>query len=333
MTSTLWTKIHMNGFLYSLKDLKVIDTQMNIQMRNQKLLKQMEGELEYAVKCRYNKIITLDDIANTLQDVRKRTHIGEYSQFRRSIVKEKQPFRVDFKDKPKGKMEELSKGKEEAYCIAKVPEEESSTEDFGSESMGDAIREQSDDEEDPREEFLVEYQEETQIEIQDIQLEAGSSQSNENKNWFKHSQDAQKFLLTPTKVRAYIHGTATKMTVFIENAQHPLIIDSGAHFSIVAKCFVNNHFLNLEKQLLETKARKFKSASRKITSIHAIIKEIIIPYRKGNTRLKPEFVVLDDSHIQGFLLRADFQRMYGIDICNCKNRHITIGTNKEKKIH
>ncbi|MBW0525270.1 hypothetical protein O181_064985 [Austropuccinia psidii MF-1] len=161
--------------------------------------------------------------------------------------------------------------------------------------MGDAIREQSDDEEDPREEFLVEYEEETQIEIQDIQLEVGSSQYDENKNWFKHAQDSQTFLVTPTKV------------------------------------IVNNHFLHLEKQLLATKAKKFKSASRKMTSIHTIIKEIIIPYRKGNTRLKPEFVVLDDAHIQGFLLRTDCQRMYGIDICNCKNRHITIGTNKEKK--
>ncbi|MBW0518839.1 hypothetical protein O181_058554 [Austropuccinia psidii MF-1] len=34
---------------------------------------------------------------------------------------------------------------------------------------------------------------------------------------------------------AYIHGTATTMTVCIENSQHPLIIDSGAHFSIVAR--------------------------------------------------------------------------------------------------
>ncbi|MBW0560960.1 hypothetical protein O181_100675 [Austropuccinia psidii MF-1] len=39
--------------------------------------------------------------------------------------------------------------------------------------MGDAIREPSYDDQDPREVFLVEYQEETPLEIQDIQLEAG----------------------------------------------------------------------------------------------------------------------------------------------------------------
>ncbi|MBW0544273.1 hypothetical protein O181_083988 [Austropuccinia psidii MF-1] len=37
------------------KRLKAIDPQMNIQMRNQKLLKQMPGELENAVKCRCNQ--------------------------------------------------------------------------------------------------------------------------------------------------------------------------------------------------------------------------------------------------------------------------------------
>ncbi|MBW0590960.1 hypothetical protein O181_130675 [Austropuccinia psidii MF-1] len=68
-----------------------------------------------------------------------------------------------------------------------------------------------------------------------------------------------------------------------------------------------------------------------MTSIGTIIKEIIIPHRKGNIRLNPEFVVLDDAHIQGFLMGTDYQRMYGIDIYNTKNSHITIGTNKENK--
>ncbi|MBW0558577.1 hypothetical protein O181_098292 [Austropuccinia psidii MF-1] len=68
-----------------------------------------------------------------------------------------------------------------------------------------------------------------------------------------------------------------------------------------------------------------------MTSIGTIIKDIIIPHRKGNIRLNPEFVVLNDAQIQGFLLGTDYQRMYGIDIYNSKNRHITIGTNKEKK--
>ncbi|MBW0553760.1 hypothetical protein O181_093475 [Austropuccinia psidii MF-1] len=121
------------------------------------------------------------------------------------------------------------------------------------------------------------------------------------------------------------------MIVCIDNSQHPLIIDSGAHFSIVSRNYLDNHFPNWKKQLLPTKARNFKSASGKMTSIGTIIKEIFIPHRKGNIRLNPEFLVLDDAHIQGFLLGTDYQRMYGIGIYNSKNRHITIGTNKEQK--
>ncbi|MBW0468197.1 hypothetical protein O181_007912 [Austropuccinia psidii MF-1] len=156
-------------------------------------------------------------------------------------------------------------------------------------------------------------------------------QDTSNTNLDKHTQDAQRFLVAPTKGMAYIHGTATRMTICIDNSQHPLIIDSGEHCSIVARDYLDNHFPNWETQLLPTKAKNFKITLGKMTSIGKIIKEIIIPHRKGNIRLNPEIVVLDDSHIQGFLLGIDYQRMYGIDIYNSKNRHLTSGTIKEKK--
>ncbi|MBW0460333.1 hypothetical protein O181_000048 [Austropuccinia psidii MF-1] len=131
------------------KRLKSIDPQMNIQMRNHKLLTRMPGELEHSLECRCNQICTLDDIAKTLQDVRKRTNIGKYSQFNRSSFKKKQHSRVEFKDNPKGKMAEVTKtkntchnfgstdhysnnclkAKNKFYAIEKVPEEESPTED------------------------------------------------------------------------------------------------------------------------------------------------------------------------------------------------------------
>ncbi|MBW0479145.1 hypothetical protein O181_018860 [Austropuccinia psidii MF-1] len=128
----------------------------------------------------------------------------------------------------------------------------------------------------------------------------------------------------------YIHGTATKMTVCIDNAQPPLIIDSGAYCSIVARNYLDSQ-PNWENQFLPTKAKNLESESGKMTSIGKIIKDIIIPHRKRNIRLNPEFVLLNDAHIQGFLLGKNYQRMYGIYIYNSKNRHITIGTNKEKK--
>ncbi|MBW0532702.1 hypothetical protein O181_072417 [Austropuccinia psidii MF-1] len=136
----------------------------------------MPGELEHAVKCRCNHNCTLDNIVNTLQDVRKRTNIGKYTPYKSSGFKEKQALRVESKDKPRERVSEVEKkknsfhncgstdhyanncpkAKKKAYAIEKVPEEESPTEDSDSEYMGDAIREHSDDDQDPREEFLVE---------------------------------------------------------------------------------------------------------------------------------------------------------------------------------
>ncbi|MBW0539901.1 hypothetical protein O181_079616 [Austropuccinia psidii MF-1] len=136
-------------------------------------------------------------------------------------------------------------------------------------------------------------------------------QDTANKTLCKHTQDAQTFLVTPTRGMAYIHGTAMKMTVCIDNAQHPLIIDSGAHCSIVARNYLDNHFPNWEKQLLPTKAKSFKSASEKMTSIGTVIKEITIPHRKGNIILNREFVVLNDAHIQGFIMVKDYQMIEG----------------------
>ncbi|MBW0534312.1 hypothetical protein O181_074027 [Austropuccinia psidii MF-1] len=202
----------------------------------------MLGELEHAVKCRCNHNCTIDDIENTLQDIRKRTNIGKYSPYKRSSFKEKQPFSVELKDKPRERVAEVAKKKNSCNNCGstdhpanncpktekKVPEEEFPKEDSESDSMGDSIRKKSDEEQEPREECLVEYQKETPLEIQDIQLEEGMQQDTANKNLCKHTQDAQTFLVTPTKGMAYIHGTATKMTVCIENAQHPLIIESGA---------------------------------------------------------------------------------------------------------
>ncbi|MBW0509541.1 hypothetical protein O181_049256 [Austropuccinia psidii MF-1] len=156
-------------------------------------------------------------------------------------------------------------------------------------------------------------------------------QDTANKTLCKHIQDAQTFLVTPTKGMAYINGIATKVTVCIDNYQHPLIIDSSSHCSIVAREYLKNHFANWEKQLFSNKAKNFKSASGKMKSIGTIIKEIIIPHRKVNIRLNLELVVLEDGHIQEFLLGKDYQRLYGIYIYNSQNRNITVGTKKEKK--
>ncbi|MBW0539818.1 hypothetical protein O181_079533 [Austropuccinia psidii MF-1] len=73
----------MNKYLYDLclkqsKRLKAIDPHMNIQIRNHKLLTQVPGSLEHAIKSMLKKDCTLDDTSNTLQEGRSITSICRY---------------------------------------------------------------------------------------------------------------------------------------------------------------------------------------------------------------------------------------------------------------
>ncbi|MBW0481072.1 hypothetical protein O181_020787 [Austropuccinia psidii MF-1] len=254
------------------KRIKAIDPQMNIQMRTKKLPKNIPGEIEYAIQFR---VVTKDKSKERVAEVTKKKNschnCGSTDHY----------------------ANKCPKANKKVYAIEQVPEEECPTEDSESDPMGDAIREHSNDGQDPKEEFLVEYQEETQLEIQDIQVEAGMPQDTSNKNLCKHTQDSQAFLVTPARGMAYIHEKTTKMTVFIYNSQHPLIIDSGAHCSIFAREYLESHFPNWEKKILKTMSKNFKSESGKMTLIGTIIKEIIIPHRKGDIRLNPDFSVLE----------------------------------------
>ncbi|MBW0551760.1 hypothetical protein O181_091475 [Austropuccinia psidii MF-1] len=149
--------------------------------------------------------------------------------------------------------------------------------------MGDAIREQSDEDQDPREEFLVEYQGETPLELQEIKLEAGMPQDTANKNLCKHTQDAQTFIVTPTKGMAYINGKAIRMTVCIYNDQHPLIIDSGAHCSIVVRNYLYHHFPNCKNRHIIIGTNKGKKSSLDIYQIstHDPLEELLNEFREG----------------------------------------------------
>ncbi|MBW0562495.1 hypothetical protein O181_102210 [Austropuccinia psidii MF-1] len=118
-------------------------------MRNYKLLTQILGELEQAVKCRCNHNCPLDDIANTLQALRKRTNSWKHTPYKSSGFKEKRPFRVEFQEKPRERVAEVAqkknschncgstdhygnkcpKAKKKVYAIEKVPEEQSPTEE------------------------------------------------------------------------------------------------------------------------------------------------------------------------------------------------------------
>ena len=92
-----------------------------------------------------------------------------------------------------------TKARKKVYASEKVPKEESPKEAAESDSMVDSIREQSDEEQHPREEFIAEYQEEPPLQIQDINSEAGMPKDTANKNLCKQTQGEQTSLATKQK--------------------------------------------------------------------------------------------------------------------------------------
>ncbi|MBW0554164.1 hypothetical protein O181_093879 [Austropuccinia psidii MF-1] len=110
-----WWKIPSSKITAMSKRLKAIDSQMNIHMRNHKLLTQMPGKLEHAVKCRCNHNCTLDDIANTLQDVRKRTNIGKYTHIKAVFTKRNNLSGCSLKKKPRERVAEVAKKKNSCH--------------------------------------------------------------------------------------------------------------------------------------------------------------------------------------------------------------------------
>ncbi|MBW0569434.1 hypothetical protein O181_109149 [Austropuccinia psidii MF-1] len=133
-------------------------------MRNHTLLRQLPGELEHEVKCRCDKDCNIDDIANTLQEVRKKKNKGKYSPYKGNSSREKQLFRVFNKDTLREIVSEVlkkrnschncgskyhyanncPKAKRKIYAIENVPEEEVKEEDSESDSMSDVIRKNTD---------------------------------------------------------------------------------------------------------------------------------------------------------------------------------------------
>ncbi|MBW0514756.1 hypothetical protein O181_054471 [Austropuccinia psidii MF-1] len=179
---------------------------------------------------------------------------------------------MDIKDKPKERMSELTKkkncfptfrsteqyskncpkAKKKVYAIEQDPEEESPTENFGSDSMGDATREHSDDEQDPKRGIFSGVPRGNKTSYSGYTVGSRNYTRHCKESLCKHTQDVQTFLVTSTKLMSYTHATATKMTICIDNAQNPLIIDIGANCSIVEKEYLDNHFPNWEKQHLPT---------------------------------------------------------------------------------
>ncbi|MBW0516876.1 hypothetical protein O181_056591 [Austropuccinia psidii MF-1] len=159
------------------KRLKSIDPKKTIGMRNHKLLKKRPGDLGQKMKFRCREISSSDDIANVIQDFRKKTTIGSSSPYRShdSIGKQKLLMEKDIKpincsEEPKRisicyncgspyhYANDCPKGKKIIFSIKKELVEGHIKYKSDSHSMVNGLGEDLDSELDPIEQYLLDYE-------------------------------------------------------------------------------------------------------------------------------------------------------------------------------
>ncbi|MBW0586173.1 hypothetical protein O181_125888 [Austropuccinia psidii MF-1] len=140
-------------------------------MRNHKLLTKLPGDLEHAVKCRCSKESTLDQISNTLQEVRIRTSIGRYNNHSTGDNRENPTLEAKEThdseseittgfhncESPNHYAENSPKDREEIFPREEETGKDQEGHESDSDSVGNGCGDNSYSEPNPHEEYLVEF--------------------------------------------------------------------------------------------------------------------------------------------------------------------------------
>ncbi|MBW0534439.1 hypothetical protein O181_074154 [Austropuccinia psidii MF-1] len=162
-------------------------------MRNHKLVTKLPGDLEHAVKCRCSKESTLDEISNTLQEVRIITSIGRYNNHSTGDNREnptleaieahdsESEIKTGFhnRESPNNHANNSPKNREEIFAKEEQTRKDQEGHESGSDSVGNDCGNNSYSEPNSYEEYLVEFKNHGAKEI-------GSVHSGRRKPMTKH---------------------------------------------------------------------------------------------------------------------------------------------------
>ncbi|MBW0588909.1 hypothetical protein O181_128624 [Austropuccinia psidii MF-1] len=175
------------------KRLIAIDPHIKTEIRNHKLLTKLPGDLEHAVKCRFSKESTLDEISTTLPEVRIRTSIGRYNTHSTGDKREntnletKETHYSEFEittgfhkcESPNHYADNSPKDMEETFSREEETRKEKEGHESDSDSVGNGCGNNSYSEPTPHGEYLVEFKNHGTEEI-------GSVHSKRRKPMTKH---------------------------------------------------------------------------------------------------------------------------------------------------
>ncbi|MBW0582926.1 hypothetical protein O181_122641 [Austropuccinia psidii MF-1] len=144
-------------------------------------------------------------------------------------------------------------------------------------------------------------------------------------------QDAGMCKTKPARGKVYTAGESCIKSVWMNDIEAKVSLDTGAFFSCVDKYYLQAILPEWKNHLLLKEGVQFSSASKNMYPLGILDTNLVFPHPEGSIRVKNEIVVMDNCTSQHIILGNDYLNIYGIDINNHKDRYFTIGENKIQK--
>ncbi|MBW0532875.1 hypothetical protein O181_072590 [Austropuccinia psidii MF-1] len=144
-------------------------------------------------------------------------------------------------------------------------------------------------------------------------------------------QDARLCKTKPARGKGYTAGASCITSVFINDIEAKVNLDTGAFFTCVGKDYLQVIIPEWRNHLLPVEGVQFSSSSNNMYPLGILDTNLVFPHPAGSIIVKTESVVMDDCTSHHIIFGNYYLNIYGIDINNHKERYFTIGENKRQK--
>ncbi|MBW0507069.1 hypothetical protein O181_046784 [Austropuccinia psidii MF-1] len=311
---------------------------MSETMIHKRILRNCGGDLENAIRSRCIEPFSTEDYINSMQEITTRKKIRgnwykppmDNTTSRKPISKTNKPDKeAPLKCHKYGRTSNLANSFPKKWRINGIEiDKVEDTKETNSVSLHESDSESSEEEEIPdelsRENINVSFKA-TEVHTHLPKY------SNECMDLI-HVQHAKMKKTKPARGKGYTVGASCITNIVINKREAKLYLDSGAFYPCVGKDYLDRTYTSWKESLMSIEGLNLSSPSQDMHPLGTFEAPMIFPHPAGSTKLKVEFVVMNNCTSQTFILGNDYLNIYGIDINNHKDRYFTIGKIKGKNM-
>ncbi|MBW0578722.1 hypothetical protein O181_118437 [Austropuccinia psidii MF-1] len=323
----------LNWFFKQKDRLSALHPDMFDTMINMKTLRKCGGELEQAIKCRFVDTCSTEDYINAMEDIITRTRIGktwtkipmESKMVPKIFREDRKPERPVLKCHKCGITSNLANTctKKTKTNEAQVIEEVHCTEDEEESDLDSAVSEDTPVEDYPIEKITAFF------EVTEVHTHF--SQYSEDCHNLINIQDARICQTKPARRKGYTSGASCITSILMNDILAKVNLNKGAFCTCVGRYYLQAIFPGWKNRLLPIEGVQFSSSSNNMYPLGMLDTNLVFPHPAGNIRMNTEIVLIDNCTSQPIILGNYYLNIYGIDLNNHKDIHLTIGENKRQK--